>query len=176
MQIYAKKKTIFRWRCFWGGLAWLFACVASCSFVFDLGVKFKFGLAFALVLILFSGSDTPPRRWPSTVSRFLFLLRRRFLFLSSPSSLLYLCNHLAEILPRHFFWKWKITTLKIFQIFMTYRCFFHFCALLYRCDVATYDLLKKWKKTNWIIFHKMGSQSLFFFWGEPWSGCVACSP
>jgi len=25
---------------------------------------------------------------------------------------------------------------------------FYFCALLYRCDVATYDLLKKWKKTN----------------------------
>jgi len=123
----------------------LFTCVASCSFVFDLGVKFKFGLAFALVLILFSGSDTPPRRWPSTVSRFLFLLRRRFFFLSSPSRLLYLCYHLAC----HFFRKWKITTLNIFQIFLTDWCFlFYFCAFVVQGDVATYDLLKKWKKTN----------------------------
>ena len=144
----------------WGGLAWLFTCVASCSFASDLDANFKFGLAFALVLIVLLCLLRHRRRGHLRCCVFCFCYGAVFFFLLRQVCI-DLCCHLVEILPRHFFWKWKITTLKIFLIFIRYRCFFYFCALLYRCDVATYDLLKKWKKTNWTIFHKMGSQSLY---------------
>jgi hypothetical protein len=113
----------------------LFTCVASCSFAFDLGVKFKFGLAFALVLIVFSGSAMPPRRLPSTVSRFLFLLWRPFFFF-----LLHQVCFICVIIWLRF--------CHVPEFYDAHVLFFIFCAFVVQGDVATYDLLKKWKKTN----------------------------
>jgi len=136
----------------WGGLAWLFTCVASCSFASDLDANFKFGLAFALVLIVLLCLLRHRRRGHLRCCVFCFCYGV-VCFLSSPSSL-----HRSVLS-----FGWDFATSHFLEVEDNYPenlPDFYFCALLYRCDVATYDLLKKWKKTNWTIFHKMGSQSL----------------
>lgn len=70
----------------------MFTCVASCSFASGLGVKFKFGLAFALVLV---NSSSFRICYAAAVGAIygvaLFVLvTAPFFFLSSPSSLLFI--------------------------------------------------------------------------------------
>ena len=138
----------------WGGLAWLLTCVASCSFASDLGANFKFGLAFASVLIVLL--CLLHRRGHLRCRIFCFCYGAVFFFLLRQVCI-DLCCHLVEILPRHFFWKWKITTLKIFQIFITYRCFFIFVLC---CTDVTWQLMICWKSgrkqteqssTRWVV-------------------------
>ena len=70
----------------------MFTCVASCSFVFDLGVKFKFGLAFALVLVgSLSSTLPPPPPRPSTCVAAANVFWALVFYVSCPSSRCYTC-------------------------------------------------------------------------------------
>jgi hypothetical protein len=105
------------------------------SFASDLSVNFKFGLAFALVLIVLICLLRRRRRRRGH-------LRCRALFFSFFFKFAEICavtslfleveDNYSENLP-HFYYV---------------QVLFYFYALSYTCDVATYDLLKKWKKTN----------------------------